>query len=211
MKFDHVFIRCDLISLICARMIQLKTTDSILLLHENAEIGMPTEACGLFSNPNIFDKLLLEPFPNSLCISLSPPFALRSEWLEKHLAIVLAKNGTTIATRAILEITNPNTGIISGSSIMEGKINFHHLHNIEIPPHFSKKWYGYIHTKPFKQINNNSGLRKDTSYETWSDSIIQIPSTVEVRKGIGSEISPNTIDIIMEMAQSYFDEHISED
>jgi len=94
---------------------------------------------------------------------------------------------------------------------MEGEINFHHLHNIEIPSQFSKKWYGYIHTKPFKQINNNSGIRMDTSYETWSDSIIQIPTTVEMRKGTGSEISPNTIDIIMEMAQSYFDEHISED
>lgn len=208
MKYDHVFTRSDLISLICARMIQIKTSDSILLLHEDAEIGMPTQSCGLFSNPNIIDKLSLEEIPNSLSISTTPPFALRSEWLEKHLAIVLAKNGTSIATRAILEIISPSSGIISGSSSINGEIHFNQLHNITIPTNFSKKWYGFIHTKPTNPPNNNTGIRMDQSYETWSNLLIEIPTTIEIREGFGSEKSPNTLDIIMELAQSYFDEHI---
>ena len=89
MNYDHVFIKSDVLSLISARLIQLTTSDSILLLHSEAEVGMPSSSCGIFSSLEILDQLELDPLPDSMSISST---SLRSEWFEKHLAIKFVNN-----------------------------------------------------------------------------------------------------------------------
>jgi len=208
MIYDHVFPKSDLVSLFCARIIQLETTDSILLLHPDAEIGMPTNSCGLFSSHNFIDKLSLNPLPPSLYISKSKPYSMRSEWLEKHLAIVLALDGAYISTRANLNLISKDSGEILGSAPISGKISFNQIHNIQIPSNLSSKWYGIIHTNPLDITNNNSSCRGDNTYESWFNNLINIPNTIELRNGLGSENEPNNIDKILEIAQLYFNENI---
>tara|TARA_B100001564_G_scaffold349471_1_gene352645 strand:+ start:1473 stop:2048 length:576 start_codon:yes stop_codon:yes gene_type:complete len=168
MNFDHVFPTSDIISLISARLIQISTNDSILLLHPSAEIGMPSNSCGLFSSPEILNQLQLEPLPSSLNISSS---SLRSEWLEKHLAIVLANHGAKISTRATFNQTSSNTGEIRGSTSLEGQISFNFLHNISIPEANSHRWYCYIHSDPphlkylFFQEDMMHHLNRGPSYQ----------------------------------------------
>ena len=202
MIFDHVFPNSDIISLISARLIQLSTNDSILLLHPSAEIGMPTNSCGLFSSVEIFNQLQLEPLPNSMNISAS---SLRSEWFEKHLAIVLANNGAKISTRAKFTQTSSNTGEIRGSTSLNGEISFNFLHNISIPESNSHQWYCYIHSdSPPPEISIFS-RRYDASFESWSMTPITIPNVFEKKVGIGTTNSPNTIDMNLEIAKNYLD------
>ncbi|RAH09391.1 MAG: hypothetical protein CBC45_004835 [Euryarchaeota archaeon TMED85] len=205
MIFDHVFPTSDIISLISARLIQTTTNDSILLLHPSAEIGMPTNSCGIFSSVNILNELQLEPLPNSLNISSS---SLRSEWFEKHLAIVLANNGAKISTRATFKQISSNTGEIRGSTPLMGEISFNILHNISLPESNSHKWYCYIHSdKPPPEISFFS-QRDDTSFESWSIKPITIPNVFENKIGTGTTQSPNTIDINLEIAKNYLDSRL---
>ncbi len=208
MIYDHVFVNSNLPSLFCARKIQLETNDSILLLHPEPEIGMPSNSCGLFSSHKFIEKFSLNPLPSSVTISKTAPYSLRSEWLEKHLAILLALDGASISTRAIMKKLSTTSGMISGSAPISGKITFNQLHQIEIPSYLSNKWYGIIHTNPLEISNKYSSCRDDQTYESWFNQIIDIPNTIEVRKGFGSDSKPNTIDIILEIVESYFDEHI---
>jgi len=206
MNYDHVFPKADIISLILARFIQLRTSDSILLLHPDAEIGMPTTSCGIFSSKDILNQLNLEPFPNSLNISSN---SLRSEWFEKHLAIILANNGAYISTRATFNQTSPTSGKITGSTSISGEIKFNYLHNISIPESHSHSWYCKIHMKNPPPDITFFSKRSDNSFESWSKNDIVIPNTFETRIGMGSSLSPNTIDIIMELAQEYLDHHLN--
>tara|TARA_B100002052_G_scaffold298901_1_gene334115 strand:+ start:3030 stop:3656 length:627 start_codon:yes stop_codon:yes gene_type:complete len=202
MIFDHVFPTSDLISLISARLIQISTSDSILLLHPSAEIGMPNNSCGLFSSINVLDQLELDPLPSSLNISSS---SLRSEWLEKHLAIVLANNGAKISTRATFIQTSSNTGEIRGSTSLEGDISFNFLHNISIPETNSHKWYCYIHSNPPPPVISIFSRRYDSTFESWSFEPISIPNVFENKIGSGTTNSPNTIDMNLEIAKNYLD------
>ena len=208
MIYDHVFPISDLPSLFCARKIQLETSDSILLLHPEPEIGMPTNSCGLFLSHEFIEKFSLDPIPPSVSISQSSPYSLRSEWLEKHLSILLALDGASISTRAILKITTSSSGTISGSAPISGNISFKQIHQIKTPSNLSNKWYGTIHTNPLEIMNKNSSCRNDQTYESWFNKRVDIPNTIEVRNGFGSESNPNTIDIILEIVESYFDKHI---
>lgn len=211
MIYDHVFVNSNLPSLFCARKIQLETNDSILLLHPEPEIGMPSNSCGLFSSHEFLEKFSLDPLPPSVSISKTAPYSLRSEWLEKHLAILLALDGASISTRAIMKISSPTSGTISGSAPISGEIIFKQLHHIENPSYLSNKWYGVIHTSPLEISYKHTSCRDDQTYESWFNQIIDIPNTIEVRNGFGSESNPNTIDIILEIVESYFDEHIRTD
>ena len=202
MIFDHVFPTSDLISLISARLIQLSTSDSILLLHPSAEIGMPTNSCGLFSSINVLNQLELDPLPSSLNISSS---SLRSEWLEKHLAIVLANNGAKISTRATFIQTSSNTGEIRGSTSLEGDISFNFLHNISIPKANSYQWYCYIHSNPPPPEISIFSRRYDSTFESWSLEPIFIPNVFENKIGSGTTSFPNTIDMNLEIAKNYLD------
>ena len=202
MIFDHVFPTSDLISLISARLIQLSTSESILLLHPSAEIGMPTNSCGLFSSINILNQLELDPLPSSLNISSS---SLRSEWLEKHLAIVLANNGAKISTRATFIQTSSNTGEIRGSTSLEGEISFNFLHNISIPDANLHQWYCYIHSNPPPPEISIFSRRYDSTFESWSFDPISIPNVFENKIGNGTINSPNTIDMNLEIAKNYLD------
>ena len=208
MIFDHVFLKSDIISLISARLIQLSTTDSILLLHPSAEIGMPTNSCGLFSSVSIFSELKLEPLPRSLNMSSS---SLRSEWFEKHLAIVLANSGATISTRAKFNQTSSNTGEIRGSTSLVGEISFNTLHNIKLPEANNHQWYCYIHPNPPPPGISIFSERYDASFESWSMRPITIPNVFENRIGRGTPNSPNTIDIILDLAKNYLDSSLGLD
>tara|TARA_B100000459_G_C8573057_1_gene199615 strand:+ start:252 stop:878 length:627 start_codon:yes stop_codon:yes gene_type:complete len=206
MNFDHVFPTSDIISLISARLIQISTNDSILLLHPSAEIGMPSNSCGLFSSPDILNQLQLEPLPSSLNISSS---SLRSEWLEKHLAIVLANHGAKISTRATFNQSSSNTGEIRGSTSLEGEISFNYLHNISIPEANSHRWYCYIHSDPPPREISIFSRRSDASFESWSFKPITIPNVFENKIGKGTTHSPNTIDMNLEIARNYLDSSLS--
>ena len=206
MNFDHVFPTSDIISLISARLIQISTNDSILLLHPSAEIGMPSNSCGLFSSPDILNQLQLEPLPSSLNISSS---SLRSEWFEKHLAIVLANYGAKISTRATFNQTSSNTGEIRGSTSLEGQISFNFLHNISIPEANSHRWYCYIHSDPPPPEISIFSRRYDASFESWSIIPITIPNVFENKIGKGTTHSPNTIDMNLEIAKNYLDTSLS--
>ena len=206
MNFDHVFPTSDIISLISARLIQISTNDSILLLHPSAEIGMPSNSCGLFSSPDILNQLQLEPLPSSLNISSS---SLRSEWFEKHLAIVLANHGAKISTRATFNQTSSNTGEIRGSTSLEGQISFNFLHNISIPEANSHRWYCYIHSDPPPPEISIFSRRYDASFESWSIIPITIPNVFENKIGKGTTHSPNTIDMNLEIAKNYLDTSLS--
>ena len=205
MIYDHLFPTSDIISLISARIIQLSSNDSILLLHPSAEIGMPTSSCGLFSSVEFFDKLQLDPLPNSLNISTS---SLRSEWMEKHLAIVLANSGAKISTRASFHQTSSNTGEIKGSAPIDGTISFKNLHNIELPISNTHKWYCYIHSETLPSKPSFSSQRGDSSFETWSITPLTIPNVFETKIGLGSTESPNTIDICFEIAKNYLETNL---
>ena len=169
---------------------------------------MPSTSCGLFSSHKFIEKFSLNPLPLSVSISDTAPYSLRSEWLEKHLAILLALDGASISTRATMKKLSTTSGTIYGSAPISGKITFNKLHQIEIPSYLSNNWYGIIHTNPLEISNIYSSCRDDQTYESWFNQIIDIPNTIEVRKGFGSDSKPNTIDIILEIVESYFDEHI---
>tara|TARA_B100001113_G_scaffold314716_1_gene280459 strand:+ start:187 stop:813 length:627 start_codon:yes stop_codon:yes gene_type:complete len=206
MNYDHVFVKSDIVSLLAARLIQLNSTDSILMLHPNAEIGMPTTSCGLFSSPEVLDRLELGSIPASVCISRT---SLRSEWFEKHLAIVLANNGAEISTRASLNIVSRNQGIITGSSSITGEIGYEILHDIVIPTSNSHQWYCNIHTNPPPSEIIFFSQRSDESFESWSKENIRVPSTFEHRVGTGTITSPNTIDLNLEIATNYVDQSLN--
>ena len=165
MNYDHVFIKSDVLSLISARLIQLTTSDSILLLHSEAEVGMPSSSCGLFSSLEILDQLELDPLPESLSISSS---SLRSEWFEKHLAIILANNGASISTRATFTKTSSNHANITGATAIFGEITFNNLHDINTPKSNSHKWYCSIHLNPPPSEITIFSQRNDLSFESWS-------------------------------------------
>ena len=205
MIFDHVFPISNIVSLISARIIQLSSNDSILLLHPSAEIGMPNNSCGLFSSLDFLNELQLDPIPNSLSISIS---SLRSEWLEKHLAIVLAKNGAKVSTRASFHQISPNTGEIRGSTAFEGEITFKFLHNIELPNPNTQQWYCYIHSDPPPLGVSFFSQRNDKSFESWSIKPIVIPNVFETKTGMGTFESPNTIDVNLEIAKNYLDSNL---
>ena len=148
------------------------------------------------------NQLELDPLPSSLNISSS---SLRSEWLEKHLAIVLANNGAKISTRATFIQTSSNTGEIRGSTSLEGNISFNFLHNISIPETNSHKWYCYIHSNPPPPEISIFSRRYDSTFESWSFEPISIPNVFENKIGSGTTNSPNTIDMNLEIAKNYLD------
>ncbi len=206
MNYDHVFIKSDVLSLISARLIQLTTSDSILLLHSEAEVGMPSSSCGIFSSLEILDQLELDPLPDSMSISST---SLRSEWFEKHLAIILANNGASISTRATFTKTSSNQANITGATAIFGEISFNNLHDINPPKSNSHKWYCSIHSNPPPSEITIFSQRNDLSFESWSKNKIKIPNTFETRIGLGTLQSPNTIDMNLEICQNYIEQYLN--
>ena len=164
---------------------------------------MPTNSCGLFSSVSVLNQLQLEPLPNPLNISST---SLRSEWFEKHLAIVLANNGAKISTRATFNQTSSNTGNIRGSTSIDGEISFNFLHNISIPEANSHQWYCYIHSDPPPSEISFFSQRNDKTFESWSIKPTSISNVIQNKMGIGTVESPNTIDINLEIAKNYLDD-----
>ncbi len=206
MNYDHVFIKSDILSLISARLIQLTTSDSILLLHSEAEVGMPSSSCGIFSSLEILDQLELDPLPDSMSISSS---SLRSEWFEKHLAIILANNGASISTRATITKTSSNHANITGATAIFGDITFNNLHDINPPKSNSHQWYCSIHSNPPPSEITIFSQRSDLSFESWSKNKIKIPNTFETRIGVGTLESPNTIDMNLEICHNYLEQYLN--
>ncbi len=202
MHVDVFIANANLESLILARMIQLNSEHELFITTEKAEFGFPNESCGLLHSPTILKELQIHPLPSSISLSDKIPFALRSEWLEKHLAIILAKNGAKLQTRSRLEIDSENKGILRGATIHQGPITWNKIINITYHSNFIQ-WFGNISASD-ELGTNHKGIRADGTIESWSKAPTTSPFILEQRTSFGSENSPFYIDDILERAKEHF-------
>ncbi len=202
MHVDVFIPNANLESLIIARMIQLKSNNELFITTEKAEFGFPNEACGLIHSPTVLNELKIEPLPSSISLSLEKPFALRSEWLEKHLAIVLAKNGAKLQTRSRIEIESKTQGYLRGATIYQGPITWNKIVNIDYDTNLIQ-WYGTISASD-ELSAEHKGVRNDGTIESWKKEQIESPSILERRISFGSETSPFYIDDIVLRAKERF-------
>ena len=203
MHVDVFIPDANLESLVIARMIQLKFDNELFITTEKAEFGFPNEACGLVNSPNILNELELNPLPNSISLSLEKPFALRSEWLEKHLAIILAKNGAKLQTRCRFEINSENSGLLRGATIHQGPITWNKIVNVVYDSTFIQ-WFGTISSSDGLDAKHK-GVRADGTIESWRDKPISSSSILERRICFGLEKTPFYIDDIIHHAQERID------
>ena len=203
MHVDVFIPDANLESLIIARMIQLKLDNELFIITEKAEFGFPNEACGLVNSPKILNELEIDPLPTSISLGLEKPFALRSEWLEKHLAIILAKNGAKLQTRSRFEKKSQNSGFLRGATIHQGPITWNKIVNINYNSTFIE-WFGTISTSD-ELDTKHRGVRADGTVEAWRAKPIPSTSILERRISFGSESSPFYIDDIIQHAQERID------
>ena len=189
----------NLESLVIARMIQLKFDNELFITTEKAEFGFPNESCGLVNSPQVLEKLEINPIPASISLSLEEPFALRSEWLEKHLAIILAKNGAKLQTRCRFEINSQNSGFLRGATIHQGPITWKKIVSI-VDNSTYVEWFGTISTSNELDAKHR-GVRADGTVESWREKLIPSTSILERRISFGSENGPFYIDDIVQHAQ----------
>jgi len=203
MHVDVFIPNADLESLIIARMIQLRSDNELFITTEKAEFGFPNEACGLVRSPEVLSELEIYPLPPSVSLSLEKPFALRSEWLEKHLAIILAKNGAKLQTRSRIEIESKTQGILRGATIYQGPITWNRIVNFDNETN-SIQWHGTISASD--ELNaEHKGIRNDGTIEAWRKTPIESPTILERRISFGSETSPFYIDDIILRAKERFE------
>ena len=150
----------------------------------------------------VLSELEIDPLPSSISLSLEKPFALRSEWLEKHLAIILAKNGAKLQTRSRLEIESKSPGYLRGATIYQGPITWNKIINIDYDTN-SIQWYGTISSSD-ELGAEHKGIRNDGTIEVWRKKRIESTSILERRICFGSETSPFYIDDIILHAKERF-------
>ena len=195
MHVDVFIANANLESLILARIIQLNSERELFITTEKAEFGFPNESCGLLHTPNTLKELQISPLPPSISLSKETPFSLRSEWLEKHLAIILAKNGATLQTRSRLEIDSKNKGMLRGATIHQGQITWNKIFNIDYSDFI--QWHGTISASDELDADHK-GIRADGTIEAWRKKPIQSTTILERRTSFGLENNPFYIDDIIQ-------------
>ncbi len=184
----------DLLGLVLtSKLLDLNLEYDITIFEERAEIGFPCLGSGLLINSNSYFEMLLKWIPeptNSLYQIVNDNYVFRRDWLEKDLAISLAKKNIDIHVRSpVKEFSSSSISYVESgvSQCWNGDlvIDCRNSHN-------SSNYFGLITS--FEIIDSIS--RPDGTWESWHNELPTDVSFLQILEPYSNEKKKNSIDYV---------------